>query len=98
MENAAQHLQQLWDHVVERKENVSTPPGGLPNSGLYWEAPLERGRIFTLEVCETKGLKFISEVFERIRFICYTANSKSLNARQTKATTKVYSKTVCSLL
>ena len=30
-----------------------------------WEAPHERGRIFTLEVCERVG-NFTPEVFERV--------------------------------
>ena len=41
------------------------PGGGTPYSGLYGEAPHERGRVFTLEVCKRVG-NFTSEVFERV--------------------------------
>ena len=65
-------------------------PGGNPYSGLYGEALRERGRIFTLEVCERVGIS-------RLRYLkgyVYLLLSpfKELERKTNEGNYKMYSK------
>ena len=52
-------------HLNKYQTVTSNPGAGTPYSGLFGEAPLERGRIFRLEVCE-RVANYTPEVFERV--------------------------------